>query len=74
MQDNWDQPIGGYGIFKLTSKLKRLKGVLKAWNTSVIGNLFENVKQAEDKVKQLEEACAATTSVSNQLLLNEAQA
>lgn len=55
-------------------KLKRLKGVLREWNKTTVGNIFDKLLVAEQRLKDME--CAFDTSGSDQDLirLNHAQA
>lgn len=50
----WNRPIEGYGMFKFTTKLRRLKATLKQWNSEIFGNVFHNLSQAETRLKELE--------------------
>lgn len=54
VRNRWQEPISGNGMFGFAAKLRHLQGVLKHWNTTVFGNLFENIKGAEARVRHLE--------------------
>lgn len=41
-------------MYEFSQKLKLLKGVLCHWNRTFFGNVFQNVLQAEQEVKQRE--------------------
>lgn len=41
-------------MFLFASKLKRLKSALRTWNKDVFGDVFENVKQAELRLRDFE--------------------
>ena len=61
-------------MFKLATKLKRLKGVLKIWNKEKFGNVISNLKEAEEKVKRLEEIFDSSGTDSDLIHLNKAKA
>ena len=54
VEQSWNQPLEGYGMFLLAQKLKWLKKVLSDWSKSVFGNVFENIARAEEEVLQQE--------------------
>lgn len=39
IDSSWRGDVSGTPLFKLTSKLKNLKAVLKSWNKSVFGHI-----------------------------------
>lgn len=51
---NWSLPQAGFGMFRFSCKLRRLKSALRDWNKTVFGNVFDKVRLAEDAVKLLE--------------------
>ncbi|KAJ8752695.1 hypothetical protein K2173_006497 [Erythroxylum novogranatense] len=57
---SWEQPQEGYGMYRFSRKLRRLKEVLKHWNKDVFGNVFDRVRQAEATVKSLEQIFDST--------------
>lgn len=59
---SWERPISADPLNKLVLKLRSLKHVLKSWNSNVFGNLFTNIKNAEDKVLQCEQAYSDDSS------------
>ena len=71
---SWNQPLQGFGMFKLATKLKRLKGVLRVWNKEKFGNVISNLQEAEKQVKRLEEIFDSSGSNSDLIRLNEAKA
>ncbi|XP_042942745.1 uncharacterized protein LOC122276921 [Carya illinoinensis] len=42
------------GIFSLTTKLKKLKGILKEWNRRVFGHTETNIQNLEKQIEDLE--------------------
>lgn len=50
VSNSWESPIDGYRMNHFCWKLKRLKCVLRDWNTQVFGNVHDNVKLAEEQV------------------------
>ncbi|CAI9106311.1 OLC1v1005440C1 [Oldenlandia corymbosa var. corymbosa] len=49
VQYNWSQPVWGSGMLAFSLKLCRLKLALKEWNKLHFGDVFQNLKLAEDK-------------------------
>ncbi|XP_028554540.1 uncharacterized protein LOC114580620 [Dendrobium catenatum] len=58
------------GMFRLWSKLSRLKHVLNWWNKNVFKNVFTNIKEAELKVLDLENSYMVDPSNENLIMLN----
>ena len=56
----------------LCSKLKRLKADIKVWNVQCFGNIFNNVKRAENEVVLAEKQVEDDISVSAQESLRRA--
>ncbi|CAI9094816.1 OLC1v1030616C1 [Oldenlandia corymbosa var. corymbosa] len=54
VQYNWLHPVWGSRMLAFSLKLRRLKLALKEWNKLHFGDVFQNLKLAEDKVKELE--------------------
>lgn len=50
VRNSWDVPAPGFGMYKFSVKLRRLKVVLKAWNRDVFGNFNRNIREAEERV------------------------
>ncbi|CAI9115392.1 OLC1v1016291C1 [Oldenlandia corymbosa var. corymbosa] len=49
VQYNLSQPVWGSGMLAFSLKLRRLKLALKEWNKLHFGDVFQNLKLAEDK-------------------------
>ncbi|XP_040999420.1 uncharacterized protein LOC121245211 [Juglans microcarpa x Juglans regia] len=54
VQNVWSESVTGSGLFKLTSKLKKLKVALREWNKRVFGRTNNHIAILEDKVESLE--------------------
>ncbi|KAL0447058.1 UNVERIFIED_CONTAM: hypothetical protein Slati_1833700 [Sesamum latifolium] len=54
VQDSWNQPSSLTGMLRLAEKLQRLKACLKQWNKEIFGNIFDQLSQAEESVRQAE--------------------
>lgn len=50
VKQSWDGPAYGSELSKFAFKLRRLKEDSKVWNRNVFGNVFQNVRNAEDDV------------------------
>ncbi|XP_026428826.1 uncharacterized protein LOC113324751 [Papaver somniferum] len=50
VEENWSLDLNGAPLFVFTSKLKRLKEVLKIWNRTIFGDVQFRLKQAELKL------------------------
>ncbi|XP_026428549.1 uncharacterized protein LOC113324444 [Papaver somniferum] len=50
-EENWNLDLNGAPLFVFTSKLKRLKEVLKIWNITIFGDVQFRLKQAELKIE-----------------------
>ncbi|KAL0449146.1 UNVERIFIED_CONTAM: putative mitochondrial protein [Sesamum latifolium] len=70
---NWSFPAVGVGMAKLGVKLKRLKHKLKDWNKTVFGDIFTNLKVAEEAVVQAERNFDAMPTDDNLINMNRAQ-
>ena len=70
--------LGGafVGLWDVSFRLEveALKFVLRVWNKEVFRNVFENVRQAESSLKQLELTYDQTNLDSDLIALNSAQA
>ncbi|XP_026433322.1 uncharacterized protein LOC113330706 [Papaver somniferum] len=51
VEENWNLDLNGASPFVFTSKLKRLKEVLKIWNRTIFGDVQFRLKQAELKLE-----------------------
>ncbi|VFQ66933.1 unnamed protein product [Cuscuta campestris] len=65
-------PYGG--MAGLSSKLRCLKGVLTVWNKSTFGNIFSNLKEAEEQAISAQEAYEQDPNHSNREADNKARA
>ena len=70
---NWLLPADYYGPYIVAWKLKRLKGALKNWNNQVVGNLFNNLQQAEYDLQGKQDQFDSTGDSTNLMALNECQ-
>ncbi|KAG6534066.1 hypothetical protein ZIOFF_007947 [Zingiber officinale] len=59
---------------KFQFKLKRLKAHLKWWNVEVFGNIFENVKKAEEDFELPEKAFDRSPTMENKIYMAKCQA
>lgn len=64
----------GYGMYKFSCKLRRLRTALRVWNKNDFGNVFRNARLAEDRVKKLENVFDASQVEADLANLNRAQA
>ncbi|KAG6470551.1 hypothetical protein ZIOFF_071625 [Zingiber officinale] len=71
---NWLLPCSGFGLQKFQFKLKRLKAHLKWWNAEVFGNIFENVKKAEEVFELAEKAFDLSPTMENKIYMAKCQA
>ncbi|XP_042453848.1 uncharacterized protein LOC122038269 [Zingiber officinale] len=74
VQLNWMLPCSGFGLQKFQFKLKRLKTHLKWWNVEVFGNIFENVKKAEEDFELAEKAFDRSPTMENKIYMAKCQA
>lgn len=74
VRSSWSSPVDGYGMYRFSVKLRRLKGDFKVWNRTTFGDLFANVRQAEEEVKHLEGIYDCSHSEEDLIRLNNAQA
>ncbi|CAL0327859.1 unnamed protein product [Lupinus luteus] len=54
VQDTWITPVVGCPMYVLSKKLRNLKAALKVWNREVFGNLHLKVKNAMEKVENIQ--------------------
>ena len=52
----WERLVCGSLTFKVSQKLKRLKGELRRWNKEAAGNIFVESKRLEKEIFKLQ-AC-----------------
>ncbi|KAK4384643.1 hypothetical protein Sango_3039400 [Sesamum angolense] len=74
VEQSWKHPTGVYGLINLQQKLYRLKQHLKWWNKNVFGDLFDNIKKAQEQVLISESLYDAAPSDANLTDLNRANA
>ncbi|MDD0148395.1 hypothetical protein PSY31_22045, partial [Shigella flexneri] len=55
-------------------KLKRLKKEMRRWNKEVYGDIFQNLRESEDKLLELEATYDHTGLLTDRMALNKAQA
>ncbi|KAG6487050.1 hypothetical protein ZIOFF_055632 [Zingiber officinale] len=71
---NWMLPCDVFGLHKLQFKLKRLKAHLKWWNTDVLGNIHDKVKQAEEEFSIAQKSFDLDPNKVNKLNMAKKQA
>lgn len=54
VKSSWNIPIHGDALYRFAGKLKRLKRILIEWNKQSFGNVFRNIVEAENQLKDLE--------------------
>ncbi|CAI9114897.1 OLC1v1015714C1 [Oldenlandia corymbosa var. corymbosa] len=54
VQESWSQPVRGFGMLAFSTKLRRLKMKLKELNKEPFGDVFKNLKLADDRVHDME--------------------
>lgn len=50
VQNAWLQLVSGNAIIRVILRLKNVKAVLKAWNVLVVGNMQQEIMQAQQQV------------------------
>ena len=67
--NNWNFNVEGPPLAVFAGKLKSLKGVLCAWNKEHFGDIFQNIKMAENAVADPEIKCEVdhSSTAQNQL-------
>ncbi|XP_019166699.1 PREDICTED: uncharacterized protein LOC109162453 [Ipomoea nil] len=70
----WSQEIQGNAMFRLKTKLKNLRMELKKWNWETFGNIFEKVKEQEEKMETVEKGLQNDPSENNLILYKKTQA
>ncbi|KAL0404118.1 UNVERIFIED_CONTAM: hypothetical protein Sradi_2052600 [Sesamum radiatum] len=71
---SWSFPAVGVGMAKLGVKLKPLKHKLKDWNKIVFGDIFTNLKVAEEEVVHAERNFDAMPTDENLINMNRCTA
>ncbi|KAL0368129.1 UNVERIFIED_CONTAM: hypothetical protein Scaly_1031800 [Sesamum calycinum] len=56
IEQSWKAPTGTYGLVNLQQKLYKLKQHLKWWNKNIFGDLFANMRMAQELVLSKENA------------------
>ncbi|XP_019460141.1 PREDICTED: uncharacterized protein LOC109359901 [Lupinus angustifolius] len=54
IEASWNGVVFGCPMYVLSSKLRRLKSVLKVWNREVFGNIHQRVKEAMMEVETIQ--------------------
>ncbi|KAI0493539.1 hypothetical protein KFK09_023657 [Dendrobium nobile] len=77
VHNNWMAPIyldnSIDGMARLWFKLKRLKLVLNWWNRHIFKNIFANIKEAKERINELEDYCQLNPTDANWAALKEAK-
>ncbi|KAI3472963.1 hypothetical protein Pfo_029210 [Paulownia fortunei] len=74
IKSSWQPPTGSTGMINLQQKLYRLKHFLKRWNKEVFGNIFDNIRKAEQEVAGKEQNFDENPSDSNLIALKRSTA
>ncbi|XP_042964017.1 uncharacterized protein LOC122298309 [Carya illinoinensis] len=61
----WNQAGFGAGLFKLSSKLKRLKVALRDWNQRVFGRTDVIIKELEQRIDRIENSLQNSYSIED---------
>ena len=71
VQDVWKTDIQQPPMVNLQTKLKLTKIALKNWNRDTFGNIFQMIREANDRIQQLEDRARNDTSdeIRNQLYM-----
>lgn len=72
VNQSWNTNVVGCHMHILSQKLKLLKTNLKVWNREVIGNIHENVSEAENNLQAIHEKI--DTYGHTETLLNQQKA
>ncbi|KEH21479.1 hypothetical protein MTR_7g406750 [Medicago truncatula] len=73
ISDSWNGRVIGNPLFVLSTKLKRLKLVLKTWNKEVFGNIHTYVNEAENELSNIQ-AQIQSSGHTDQLMADEKKA
>ncbi|CAI9112486.1 OLC1v1012943C1 [Oldenlandia corymbosa var. corymbosa] len=74
VKESWEQPLGVSGMLGFALKLKRLKEKLKVWNKKTFGDIFANLRDAGNKVQELENAFDTSGQEQDRVSLHVAKA
>ncbi|WRX25598.1 Reverse transcriptase domain - like 10 [Theobroma cacao] len=74
VEQNWNLPIHGSGLQAFWAKQRRLKQSLKRWNKEVFGDIFHNLKVAEQRAVDCELIFQQEQSIGNRAAMNKAYA
>ena len=66
MRFAWGRLVSGSPTFRVSQKLKGLKGDLRRWNKEAVGNIFAESKKLEDEI-------ASVQACDDKLGLNDTQ-
>lgn len=70
---SWNKSCSEDPMFRLQTKLKRLKFEIKKWNWEIFGDIHQNVQQAKDRLKEAEEFFDTHSTKENDATLCKAQ-
>lgn len=70
----WDREVTGNPMWCLHHKMKRLAATLSAWSKEEFGDIFMNVKDFEENVRQAEEDVINNNSAENMAKLHQTNA
>ncbi|XP_049388406.1 uncharacterized protein LOC125852750 [Solanum stenotomum] len=74
VQNAWNINIEGSRMWKFHMKLKNTTKQLSWWSRNCIGNIFNNTKNKEKLVADMEEQCQRNNTEDNRMKLNQANA
>ncbi|VFQ61536.1 unnamed protein product [Cuscuta campestris] len=74
VKESWGHDHNHGGMYGLGIKLKRLKKALNQWNKEVFGNIFDNLKMAEDEAQRAQDKYQNDPSPINRSEDNKAKA
>ncbi|XP_049348971.1 uncharacterized protein LOC125813526 [Solanum verrucosum] len=70
----WERTVEGNNMWKFHQKLKRLSNTLSHWSRKEFGDIFNKVKEYEEKVRTAEESLIHEHSDTNRAKLHELNA
>uniref|UniRef100_A0A8C0UC45 Reverse transcriptase domain-containing protein n=1 Tax=Cyanistes caeruleus TaxID=156563 RepID=A0A8C0UC45_CYACU len=71
VQQTWNTPVFGNPMWIFHQKTKLLSHALSTWSRQEFGDIFQKVKDFEDKVREAEETWARTNKETDRLAANE---
>ncbi|XP_059284742.1 uncharacterized protein LOC132038032 [Lycium ferocissimum] len=74
VKEVWMNPTQGTAIWQLYVKMKAVAKRLSCWSREAFGDIFKDVKEAEQQVEELEKKHIATPSDETRSNLNKARA